>query len=156
MNTAKFRCRPIFSMPLKNPTKAVIRRSMPSIPVPLPHRRQGSTSRMNCFSRFADKGCEEVFVTLHVGAGTFQPVRVENLSEHVMHSEWYSISPEAAEKINKAKAEGRPCCLRGYHELENRRGERLPKIRKARSGQKAPIRASLLNPAMNSKSAMQW
>ena len=54
-----------------------------------------------------DKGCEEVFVTLHVGAGTFQPVRVENLSEHVMHSEWYSISPEAAEKINKAKAEGR-------------------------------------------------
>ena len=54
-----------------------------------------------------DKGCEEVFVTLHVGAGTFQPVRVENLSEHVTHSEWYSISPEAAEKINKAKAEGR-------------------------------------------------
>ena len=54
-----------------------------------------------------DKGCEEVFVTLHVGAGTFQPVRVENLSEHIMHSEWYSISPEAAEKINKAKAEGR-------------------------------------------------
>lgn len=46
-------------------------------------------------------------MTLHVGAGTFQPVRVENLSEHVMHSEWYSISPEAAEKINKAKAEGR-------------------------------------------------
>lgn len=54
-----------------------------------------------------DKGCEEVFVTLHVGAGTFQPVRVENLSEHVMHSEWYSISPEAAEKINKAKTERR-------------------------------------------------
>ena len=54
-----------------------------------------------------DKDCEEVFVTLHVGAGTFQPVRVENLSEHVMHSEWYSISPEAAEKINKAKTERR-------------------------------------------------
>ena len=41
-------------------------------------------------------------MTLHVGAGTFQPVRVENLSEHVMHSEWYSISPEAAEKIKAA------------------------------------------------------
>lgn len=50
---------PIFSMPLKNPTKAVIRRSMPSIPVPLPHRRQGSTSRMNCFSRFAIKAVKK-------------------------------------------------------------------------------------------------
>lgn len=54
-----------------------------------------------------DKGCEEVFVTLHVGAGTFQPVRVENLSEHVMHSEWYTIPEETARKINKAKEEGR-------------------------------------------------
>ncbi len=36
-------------------------------------------------------GCEEVFVTLHVGAGTFQPVRSEKLSEHKMHSEWYHI-----------------------------------------------------------------
>lgn len=54
-----------------------------------------------------EKGCEEVFVTLHVGAGTFQPVRVEELSKHVMHSEWFSISREAAEKINRAKAEGR-------------------------------------------------
>ena len=53
------------------------------------------------------KGCEEVFVTLHVGAGTFQPVRVENLSEHVMHSEWYTIPKETAEKINRAKSEGR-------------------------------------------------
>lgn len=133
---------PIFSMPLKNPTKAVIRRSMPSIPVPLPHRRQGSTSRMNCFSRFADKGCEEVFVTLHVGAGTFQPVRVENLSEHVMHSEWYSISPEAAEKINKAKAEGRRVVCVGTTSLRTVEATSLPKSRKARSGQKAPIRAS--------------
>lgn len=53
------------------------------------------------------KGCEEVFVTLHVGAGTFQPVRVEKLSEHHMHSEWYSISEEAAQRINRAKIEGR-------------------------------------------------
>ena len=79
---------------------------MPSIPVPLPHDgRLHFTDEL--LQQIRDKGCEEVFVTLHVGAGTFQPVRVENLSEHVMHSEWYSISPEAAEKINKAKAEGR-------------------------------------------------
>ncbi len=52
-------------------------------------------------------GVEETFVTLHVGAGTFQPVREENLEEHVMHSEWFVIPPEAAEKINRAKREGR-------------------------------------------------
>ena len=53
------------------------------------------------------KGIQTVFVTLHVGAGTFQPVRVEKLSEHVMHSEWYTISEETAEAVNRAKREGR-------------------------------------------------
>jgi S-adenosylmethionine:tRNA ribosyltransferase-isomerase len=52
-------------------------------------------------------GCTEVFVTLHVGAGTFQPVRVEDLTQHQMHSEWFRIPEDAAETINKAKAEGR-------------------------------------------------
>ena len=42
------------------------------------------------------------FVTLHVGVGTFQPVKVERLDEHVMHSERYSLSEEAATKINAA------------------------------------------------------
>ena len=53
------------------------------------------------------KGIQIVFVTLHVGAGTFQPVRVEKLSEHVMHSEWYTISEETAKAVNQAKKEGR-------------------------------------------------
>lgn len=53
------------------------------------------------------KGVDEAYVTLHVGAGTFQPVREEKISEHKMHSEWYSVSPEVAEKVNRAKAEGR-------------------------------------------------
>ncbi len=52
-------------------------------------------------------GCEEVFVTLHVGAGTFQPVRVEKLSEHHMHSEHYTIDQAVADKINQAKQEQR-------------------------------------------------
>ncbi len=52
-------------------------------------------------------GIEEAYVTLHVGAGTFQPVREENLEKHTMHSEWCEISPETAEKINRAKAQGR-------------------------------------------------
>jgi S-adenosylmethionine:tRNA ribosyltransferase-isomerase len=43
------------------------------------------------------------FVTLHVGLGTFRPVQSENISEHRMHAERFSISPEAADKIDKAK-----------------------------------------------------
>ena len=58
-------------------------------------------------ARLAKKGVDIEYVTLHVGAGTFQPVRVEKLSEHHMHSEWYHMPEDVAEKINRAKAEGR-------------------------------------------------
>jgi len=51
-------------------------------------------------------GVETVFVTLHVGIGTFRPVKVEEISEHVMHSEYYVISEEARQKIEAAKASG--------------------------------------------------
>ena len=52
-------------------------------------------------------GVEIVPVLLHVGLGTFRPVKAEDVSEHKMHSEFYEVTPEAAEKINRAKAEGR-------------------------------------------------
>ena len=52
-------------------------------------------------------GVERVTVTLHVGAGTFLPVKSEDTESHVMHSEWREISPAAAQAINRAKAEGR-------------------------------------------------
>lgn len=58
-------------------------------------------------ARIRNKGVDIEYVTLHVGAGTFQPVRVENLSEHHMHSEWFSMPEDVATKINEAKAEGR-------------------------------------------------
>lgn len=57
--------------------------------------------------KIRDKGVEEVFVTLHVSLGTFRPVEEENIEDHQMHSEFYSITPEAADAINRAKAEGR-------------------------------------------------
>lgn len=52
-------------------------------------------------------GVEFAHLTLHVGAGTFQPIRVERIRDHVMHREWYEIAPAAADAINRALAEGR-------------------------------------------------
>lgn len=57
--------------------------------------------------RLKEKGVEFAEVTLHVGLGTFLPVKTEQVDDHVMHGEWVEVSPETAEKINKAKAEGR-------------------------------------------------
>lgn len=53
------------------------------------------------------KGVEIVDVLLHVGLGTFRPVKAEDVTEHHMHSEYYEVSEEAAERINLAKKEGR-------------------------------------------------
>ncbi|MFZ2190207.1 MAG: tRNA preQ1(34) S-adenosylmethionine ribosyltransferase-isomerase QueA [Candidatus Magasanikiibacteriota bacterium] len=53
------------------------------------------------------KGVEFAEVTLHVGLGTFLPVKSERVEDHTMHSEWIELSQENADKINKAKAEGR-------------------------------------------------
>jgi len=54
-----------------------------------------------------NKGVDIAFVTLHVGLGTFRPVKAENIEEHHMHSEYYQLSEEEANKINKAKEAGR-------------------------------------------------
>jgi S-adenosylmethionine:tRNA ribosyltransferase-isomerase len=57
--------------------------------------------------KIKDKGVQIEHVVLHVGIGTFRPVQVNTLEEHTMHSEWVSISPEVAHRINVAKVEGR-------------------------------------------------
>lgn len=53
------------------------------------------------------KGVETVFVTLHVGLGTFRPVQVENIEDHKMHSEYFRLSEDVATAVNAAKEEGR-------------------------------------------------
>ena len=55
----------------------------------------------------AARGVGTAFLTLHVGAGTFQPVRTDNIAEHVMHSEWYEIPQVTADRIAEARAAGR-------------------------------------------------
>ncbi|RZI41817.1 tRNA preQ1(34) S-adenosylmethionine ribosyltransferase-isomerase QueA [Herbaspirillum sp. HC18] len=57
--------------------------------------------------RLREKGVQFAYVTLHVGAGTFQPVRTENLAEHKMHSEWYTMPQETVDAVRAAHAAGR-------------------------------------------------
>lgn len=58
------------------------------------------------FARLEEKGVIIANVTLHVGLGTFRPVKVEDVAEHHMHSEFYHVEPQEAEKINQAKKNG--------------------------------------------------
>jgi S-adenosylmethionine:tRNA ribosyltransferase-isomerase len=57
-------------------------------------------------AQIESQGIKIVYVTLHVGLGTFRPVKEENILDHHMHSEWYQVSPEAAQTINETKASG--------------------------------------------------
>lgn len=62
--------------------------------------------------RIEEKGVQTAYVTLHVGLGTFRPVKEDNILDHHMHSEYYQVSKEAADKINSAKrGGGRVICV---------------------------------------------
>ncbi|MCQ2815258.1 MAG: tRNA preQ1(34) S-adenosylmethionine ribosyltransferase-isomerase QueA [Bacilli bacterium] len=59
------------------------------------------------FEKIKNKGVEIVDITLHIGLGTFRPIKVQDTKDHVMHSEVYEITEEAANRLNQAKNEGR-------------------------------------------------
>lgn len=61
----------------------------------------------NVLKKIEEKGVTKVFLTLHVGAGTFLPVKTDNTEDHKMHAEYGIITPEACQIINQAKKEGR-------------------------------------------------
>lgn len=61
----------------------------------------------NLLDQLSAKGVQLAFVTLHVGAGTFQPVRVDNINEHVMHSEYVEVTQQVVEQIQQTKAAGK-------------------------------------------------
>jgi len=60
----------------------------------------------NLLDRLAARGIESAHITLHVGAGTFQPMRAEKLEDHVMHREWLNVGAELIEKIQHTRAAG--------------------------------------------------
>jgi S-adenosylmethionine:tRNA ribosyltransferase-isomerase len=68
-------------------------------------------------TRLEDRGIGTAFVTLHVGLGTFLPVRTEQVEDHRMHEESYTIADETAARIERAKAEGRPVVAVGTTSL---------------------------------------
>jgi S-adenosylmethionine:tRNA ribosyltransferase-isomerase len=78
-------------------------------------KRLGSAAAPTAGMHFTKKLLEKIkkrgtkieFITLHVGLGTFQPVKKENIAEHKMHSEYFELNKKTAEVLNKAKKEGR-------------------------------------------------
>ncbi|MFC0269772.1 tRNA preQ1(34) S-adenosylmethionine ribosyltransferase-isomerase QueA [Kushneria aurantia] len=77
-------------------------------------RRDGAVAAPTAGLHFDDammaemsrRGIEQAFVTLHVGAGTFQPVRVDDITEHAMHSEWIEVSETVAEQVRTTRQRG--------------------------------------------------
>ncbi|MCO8041313.1 tRNA preQ1(34) S-adenosylmethionine ribosyltransferase-isomerase QueA [Acinetobacter bohemicus] len=61
---------------------------------------------VNLLKKLEEKGIQKTFVTLHVGAGTFLPVRTDNIENHIMHSEWCQVSDESMALIKATKARG--------------------------------------------------
>ncbi len=68
----------------------------------LQHQLQGFISHQNFLAKIEKKGIHIVPVVLHIGLGTFRPVEVEDLTKHKMDSEYFEITHESAEIINKA------------------------------------------------------
>lgn len=61
---------------------------------------------LGMMAKIKTKGIATAFVTLHVGSGTFQPVRVEELSQHIMHKECFAVSQETVDAVHKARSQG--------------------------------------------------
>ena len=106
------RCRPTLSesrtRPLPRPIRiaTIIKASSLKKKVPLPRRQPACISHRICWTRSPRRGIESVRITLHVGAGTFLPVKSDDTADHIMHSEWAHISEEAAARIADHKASG--------------------------------------------------
>ena len=95
---------------LKREAEEVDRERYQTVFAELPGSVAAPTASLNMtpelLEKLRGKGVDVVTLALHVGLGTFLPIRVESLQEHVMHREFYSIPSESAEKIRRVKASG--------------------------------------------------
>lgn len=106
-------------------------------------RNTGSVAAPTAGLHFTDEilaeidaaGIERTSVTLHVGLGTFLPVRSEKIEDHLMHEESYSVSPETAEKVGRAKREGRPVIAIGTTSIRTLESAWDPEARGLRVGE---------------------
>ena len=96
---------PYIHEPLENPERyqTVYAREQGSVAAPT----AGLHFTQDLLDQIRKKGIETVFVTLHVGLGTFRPVTVDNPESHNMHAEYWKLSSDAADAIGRAKTEGR-------------------------------------------------
>ena len=89
-----FRCRPTYGGPTTRPTASATRPCSPRTPGRWPRRPPDCTSRRRCWRSSRAAGAEVAYVTLHVGLGTFQPIRTERWRQHPIHSESSTSSPK--------------------------------------------------------------
>ena len=104
-------------------TRSATRPSTRASPARSRRRRPACISTRRCSMRCAQRGVEFGYVTLHVGAGTFQPMRSERIEDHVMHREWLNVGAELVEKIRHTRA-ARRARHRGRHDGRARAGNR--------------------------------
>ena len=107
MRSGTCRCRRTSSVRTRSAIAIAIRPSTRASADRSRRRRPACTSRRRFSRRCARKGVERASITLHVGYGTFQPIRVESVDEHQMEAEHYEVSAAAAAALSKAKREGR-------------------------------------------------
>ncbi len=86
--------------------------------------------------KLKDKGVNIAFVTLHVGAGTFQPVRVDDVNDHVMHSEWANVPQDVVDMIERTKQAGKRVIAVGTTSVRS-----LESAAKVNNGKIAPFSA---------------
>ncbi len=105
--SATCRCRLTFIARTIAATGSATRPSMRNSPVRPPLPRRGCTLPPRCWRGFVRAECIVCFVTLHVGLGTFQPIRVERVEDIHLHEEHYTLPESTAVAVNAALAEGR-------------------------------------------------
>ncbi len=90
-------------------------------------------------SKIHEKGIEIHYVTLHVGVGTFRPMKTQTIEEHEMHAEFVTITPETAQAINQAKQEGRRVVAVGTTTVRTLEGVAKMMLKKVHPGEKKSV-----------------